>query len=86
VSAVRYRFEDADAAHPSGQDRYAVYVVRGGERRRLAETSLEGIGVTLRTLRDEGEFDEDAASVGIFDRQARSWLLDPFKGRGWPHL
>lgn len=72
-----------DLPHPSGLDRFAIYRV---ERRslfsqrprhaRLAETSLDGVGLTLTTLHGEGEF--DGWRIGILDRQTRHWIVNPF--------
>lgn len=77
-----------DAPHPSGDDRYAIYAVYVDqvgiairEQRRIAETSLEGIGITLRTLVEEKEIDSDTL-VGVFDRGTRKWLINPYaRGR-----
>jgi hypothetical protein len=79
-----------DAPHPSGDDRYAIYSVAPSSvgpsrvltpdhdrRRRIAETSLGGIGLTLQTLRDEGDLTNDSR-VGILDRETRSWLVNPW--------
>lgn len=72
------RHEDAPE---SDDERYAIYRWTPGdgarEHHRLAETSLEGIGLTLRTLRDEGEITGDTR-VGIFDRQERTWIINPW--------
>lgn len=78
----------ADAPHPSGDDRYAIYTVdprwtrakdvdHADGRKRLAETSLDGIGLTLRTLREDGDLTDDTR-VGIFDRETRGWLVNPW--------
>lgn len=76
----------SDIPHPSGGDRLAIYLVeykpvRGGmknEHRRLATTSLAGLGGTLITLQEEDEF--DGYRVGVFDRQTRVWLISPWAG------
>jgi hypothetical protein len=60
------------------ESRYAIYSVRpmpAGDRptvarKRLAETSLDGIGVCLRTLREDGDL-TDNSRVGILDRLTR---------------
>lgn len=72
-----------DDPRPDGLDRLAVYALsRTGFRRRIAETSLEGLGLTLLTLEEEGEFhaglNEVALRVGIFDRLTRRWLISPW--------
>lgn len=81
-AAVVPRVEE-DAPHPSGNDRYRIYAVSlsvqlGTERRRrLAETSLDGIGLTLRTLREDGDLTDDTR-IGILDRETREWLVNPW--------
>jgi hypothetical protein len=79
-----------DEPRPDGSDRYAVYaVVRGTDgsrpaRLRLAETSADGIGTCLITLRDEGQFHDDH-SIGILDRVERRWIVNPWAtGRSLP--
>lgn len=69
---------DDDQPHKSGGDRIAVYVVnaRGG-RRRVAKTSEEGIGMTLRVLREEGQITGDDR-IGLFDRETREWAINPW--------
>lgn len=70
-----------DAPHPSGLDRFAVYTLRAGERVRLAETSRDGIGLTITTLVSEGEFRglrDEQTPLGIFDRQERAWVINPW--------
>lgn len=86
-----------DAPHPSGEDRFAVYTLRRipyeegrGNRRgdrprqvRLAETSRDGLGITITTLVAEGEFRgprDEQTPLGIFDRQERSWIVNPWAG------
>ena len=69
------------------ESRYAIYVVSPHpiyaasrdepNRRRIAETSLDGIGLTLFTLRAEKEIGDDSR-VGIFDRFSRVWLVNPW--------
>lgn len=76
-----------DLPHPSGDDRYAIYAVipalsRSGaradrSRRRLCETSRDGIGTALVTMRDDGEIGDDTR-VGIFDRLERTWIVNPW--------
>lgn len=78
--------EMPDAPHPSGNDRYCIYAITRRNRWRLAETSLEGIGITLRTLHEEGQTTGDGVRVGVFDRTDRIWLVDPWKGRGFEHV
>lgn len=82
-----------DAPHPSGDDRFAIYSVSRSDvhhgspdegRRRIAETSLDGIGLCISTLREDGEIDGDTR-IGIFDREARTWIVNPWaKGVGTP--
>lgn len=69
---------------PQGEDdRYAIYVVfltsrvHGIDRARLAETSRDGIGTTLCTLREEEQISNDSR-VGILDRQERTWIVNPW--------
>jgi hypothetical protein len=81
-----------DEPHESGGDRYAIYSIipargfRGGgerlerERREIATTSAEGIGVCLVTLRDEGQITNNSR-VGILDRETRQWVINPW-GKG----
>lgn len=72
-----------DAPRLDGEDRLAVYVIGpSGGRIRLAETSIEGLGVTLLTLHGEGEFhdQERALRVGVFDRETRLWIVQPWAG------
>lgn len=59
-------------------ERFAVLVGARGARRfkRIAETSLSGIGLCLLTLREEGQFG-NADRVGILDRRAGQWLIYP---------
>jgi hypothetical protein len=66
------------------ESRYAIYSLRRDapayppeERSRLAETSLDGIGVTIRTLREDGDVSDDTR-VGVFDRLTRDWLVNPW--------
>jgi hypothetical protein len=75
--------EHGDAPRPDGEDRFAVYAIGlDGERHRLAETSTEGLGITLLTLHSEGEFHhgERALRVGVFDRESRLWIIMPWAG------
>jgi hypothetical protein len=66
-----------DEPRPDESDRYAIYVATARNRRRLAETSLNGIGLCLRTLRDEGQITNDSR-VGILDRLDHLWLVNPW--------
>lgn len=75
--------DHGDAPRPDGEDRLAVYIIgTDGERRRLAETSIEGLGITLLTLHGEGEFHhgERGLKVGVFDRETRLWVISPWAG------
>jgi len=75
--------EHGDEPRPDGEDRLAVYIIGTyGERRRIAETSVEGLGITLLTLHAEGEFHkgERALRVGVFDRETRLWVVSPWAG------
>lgn len=58
-------------------ERYRIYALRDGERRTLADTGQDGIGIALVTLRGEGEFDEHDR-IGIRDRQERRWIVNPW--------
>jgi hypothetical protein len=77
----------ADIPRTDGSDRLAVYVVAPGNqardeivsRRRIAETSVDGLGLTLITLFEEHEF--DGVRVGVFDRSRREWIISPWSGR-----
>lgn len=64
-------------------DRYALYTVRDHGRTRLAETSLDGIGLALVTLLAEGEFgpDGERTPFGLFDRRDRYWVVNPWTRR-----
>lgn len=75
--------EHGDAPRADGEDRLAVYIIgTDGERRRLAETSVDGLGITLLTLHGEGEFHhgERGLKVGVFDRESRLWIVSPWAG------
>lgn len=69
--------------HPSGDDRYRIYSVSrrsvgmGDVLHDLADTSQDGIGLTLVTLRDEEQITNDTR-VGILDRETRQWLVNPW--------
>jgi hypothetical protein len=67
-----------DIPHETGDDRYAIYAAsrEGTYRRRIAETSRDGLGAALVTLADEGEF--LGYRIGIFDRHRRLWIVNPF--------
>lgn len=69
----------SESVRPDEADRYAIIVLEQGgrSRRRVAETSRDGIGVTLTTLRDEGELDGND-SIGVLDRFNRTWLINPY--------
>lgn len=67
----------SDEPHPSGDDRYAVYAVTGRTRHRLAETSREGVGLTIETLRADGDLTA-SSRVGVLDRETRDWLINPW--------
>ena len=75
-----------DDPHPSGNDRYRIYGITARGRWQLADTTLDGIGITLRTLYEEGQTTGDGVRVGIFDRTERIWLVNPWKGRGLNHV
>lgn len=75
-----HRTEDYDGE----ESRYAIYSVDVSntprshlDRKRIAETSLDGIGLCLSTLRAEGDLSADSR-VGIFDRLDRTWLVNPW--------
>lgn len=63
---------------------YAIHTVRPGEgvrgRRCVATTDRDGIGLTLATLAEEGEF--DGCQVGILrldeGKSTGTWLINPF--------
>lgn len=75
------------------ESRYAIYSVRlpyvyeaafsTSTRRRVCETSLDGIGGALRLMREEGEIGHDSR-IGIFDRRDREWLVNPWAKGGDP--
>jgi hypothetical protein len=77
-----------DEPRRDGTDRYAVYeIVRHSsgaplgaityERNRIAETSGECVISTIECLYDEGQIAR-GARVGVFDRERRTWVLNPF--------
>jgi hypothetical protein len=75
---------DAIGDYEGEDSRYAIYAVStakarigGPPRRRIAETSLDGIGLCLSTLRAENEITDDSR-VGIFDRLDRIWVVNPW--------
>lgn len=77
---------DRDPVRDDESDRYAIYISwpivnSGGEvnRKRLCETSLDGIGLALKTMIDEGEINQERDRVGILDRVTRLWLINPFR-------
>jgi hypothetical protein len=75
--------QQADLPRPDDADRYAIYRLRNGERERLVETSLQGVGMTLHALRFPENADEEPLlveddRVGIFDRRERRWTLNPW--------
>ena len=78
----------ADIPREDGSDRLAVYVITPGDkasreiatRRRVAETSVDGLGLTLITLFEEHEF--DGLRVGVFDRARRAWIVNPWTKGG----
>lgn len=69
--------EPHEDAPQGDDDRYAIYALRAGGHRRMAETSIEGVGLCLLTLREENEFDQHDR-IGILDRLARTWLVNPW--------
>jgi hypothetical protein len=66
---------------PRGEgDRWGVYVVAGryGQTpHRIAATSLEGVGPTIRTLIEEEQI-ERGDSIGVLDLLDRHWLINPY--------
>lgn len=79
-----------DTPRRDGADRYALYIVshKNLQRRRLCTTSRDGIGLALLTMLGLSPDGEPAAdcpaeiergdSVGLFDREKRSWLVNPY--------
>jgi hypothetical protein len=60
------------------ESRFAWYVVtRLGVRRRLCETSWEGLGPALRTMYEDGEIERGDA-IGLFDRKEKTWPINPW--------
>lgn len=71
------------------ESRYAIYAVgpvetrpdsvhpRHVDRRRIAETSLDGIGACLVTLREEDEITNNSR-IGVLDRLTRQWVVNPW--------
>ena len=47
------------------------------DQRQLADTSLQGIGTCLVTLRADGEISNDD-KVGIRDRIEHKWIVNPY--------
>lgn len=76
--------EDArdDVVLDDDSDRYAIMVLAGDRRDRIAYTSRDGIGCALVTLRDEEQLDVNDA-VGVYDRRERRWVVNPY-GRPRP--
>lgn len=70
-----------DTPHPDGRDRYAVYALRYEKgqvvRRRVCETSQDGVVYAMETLMEEGEI-ERGDVIGLFNRQTRTWVINPF--------
>lgn len=67
-----------DPPREDGSDRYAIYVVSASRaQKRIAETSLSGIGLALVTLRDEDEITHHSR-VGIRDRIEGRWIVNPY--------
>lgn len=69
-----------------GSDRYRIYILvrkpdprdqQHRTQRWLADTSLDGIGGCLSTLRAEEQITNDD-KVGIRDRIERTWLVNPY--------
>jgi hypothetical protein len=59
-------------------DQYAIYTRNiDGVRRELARTSLDGIGLCLKTLADESQITRDDP-IGILDRLDRRWIVNPW--------
>lgn len=81
VIEVEARQSEHDRPHESGDDRYAIYAVTRRNSWRIAETSETGIGMTLRVLRSEEQITDDSR-VGIFDRETRRWLINPWAKGG----
>lgn len=70
----------------TGAEQFAIYVVDiDGKRTRLATTDLVGVGVTLVTLRREGQTTNDDR-VGILDRGTRTWIVNPWARGGSPRV
>lgn len=69
----------ATSHNPEAADRLAVYIVgrRGGERERVAECSVQALGLCLLTLRDEGQLTH-TSRVGVLDRDLRRWVINPW--------
>lgn len=63
--------------HIQDNNRAGIYLIERGILRRVAETSLKGVGDTLICLRDEGEIAPDDC-VGVLDQVERHWLLNPW--------
>lgn len=67
-----------DTPRRDGSDRYRIYAVRDGVQRRLCETSLDGIGLAITTMVDDGEADWQHERLGILDREERAWTVNPY--------
>jgi hypothetical protein len=75
---------ELDACGFGPLERFQLYTVDvHGYRRLLATTdSMEAIGVAIRTMGEEGEL--DARRVGILDRAAHRWVVNPWAGSPSP--
>lgn len=66
--------------HDPELTRFRVYTLRGSDLRLVAETGESGVGMTLRTLYEDGEF--ESASIGLLDRldpsAEGSWIVNPY--------
>ncbi len=71
-----------DDVRPDESDRYRIYTRDiDGKKIQLADTSLQGIGLCIKTLHDEGQLSKDDP-VGIRDRVEHTWLVNPWaRGR-----
>jgi hypothetical protein len=71
--------ETDDRVDADSDERYALYTIRKGQRRRVAETDQDGLGCCIVTLHMEGDI-TDLDSFGILDRHQRTWIDNPFAG------
>lgn len=77
LDVIRQQIDEGETDDwPPDDERYEVCVGQDDAFNRLAQTSIEGIGLALVTLRDEGQITQ-SDYVGVYDRRKKEWLLPP---------